>query len=320
MDTKTKIYVAGHRGLAGSAIWSHLESKGFTNLIGFSSRELNLLDFDATIAMFRDRRPDVVIDSAALVGGIRANSLSPVDFLHTNLKLQLNLMEAAFAVGVDRFLFMGSSCIYPRLAQQPIHESELFQGSLEESNIGYAMAKITGVVQVQAFRRQHGVKWISAMPTNLYGPNDNYDPGSSHVLAALILRFHEAKISGSPAVEVWGTGNALREFMHSADLASAVTFLLDHYDSDEPINVGSGEEVSISELAHLISVVVGYEGSIIFDTSKPDGTPRKKLDSGKLQSLGWLPRWSLKEGIEDAYREFLRCRAPNQEGSAKDPR
>lgn len=306
MDVRTKIYVAGHRGLAGSAIWSHLEANGFTNLSGFSSRDLNLLDFDATLDMFRDIRPDVVIDAAALVGGIKANSLAPVDFLHTNLKLQLNLMEAAFAVGVDRFLFLGSSCIYPRLAQQPIPESELFQGSLEESNIGYAMAKITGVVQVQAFRRQHGVRWISAMPTNLYGPNDNYDPDSSHVLAALIRRFHEAKITGYPEVEVWGTGTALREFMHSADLASAVVFLLDNYDSEEPINVGSGQEVSIRELAHLIAEIVGYKGNIIFDTSKPDGTPRKKLDSTKLQSLGWEPSWSLKAGIQDAYQLFLR--------------
>jgi GDP-L-fucose synthase len=256
--------------------------------------------------MFRDIRPDVVIDAAALVGGIKANSLAPVDFLHTNLKLQLNLMEAAFEVGVNRFLFLGSSCIYPRLAQQPIPESELFQGSLEESNIGYAMAKITGVVQVQAFRRQHGVKWISAMPTNLYGPNDNYDPDSSHVLAALIRRFHEAKIAGYPEVEVWGTGTALREFMHSADLASAVIFLLDNYDSEEPINVGSGQEVSIKDLAHLIAEIVGFEGGIIFDTSKPDGTPRKKLDSTKLQSLGWEPNWGLEEGIEDAYQSFLR--------------
>jgi GDP-L-fucose synthase len=306
VDTKTKIYVAGHRGLAGSAIWSHLEANGFTNLAGFSSGDLNLLDFDATLDMFRDIRPEIVIDAAALVGGIKANSLAPVDFLHTNLKLQLNLMEAAFAVGVDRFLFLGSSCIYPRLAQQPIPESELFQGSLEESNIGYAMAKITWVVQVQAFRRQHGVKWISAMPTNLYGLNDNYDPDSSHVLAALIRRFHEAKLAGSSEVEVWGTGTALREFMHSGDLASAVMFLLDNYDAEEPINVGSGQEVSIKDLAHLIAEIVGFEGSIIFDTSKPDGTPRKKLDSTKLQSLGWEPNWGLEEGIEDAYQSFLR--------------
>lgn len=310
MDTKTKIYVAGHRGLAGSAIWRHLEANGFSNLIGFSSSELDLLDLQATLGMFRDFRPEVVIDAAALVGGIKANSLTPVDFLHTNLKLQLNLMEAAFAVGVERFLFLGSSCIYPRLAKQPIPESELFQGSLEESNIGYAMAKIVGVVQVQSFRRQHGVRWISAMPTNLYGPNDNYDPESSHVLAALIRRFHEAKIAGVPEVEVWGTGTALREFMHSADLASAVRFLLENYDSEEPINVGSGHEISINELAQLISEIVQYEGEIVFDRSKPDGTPRKKLDSTKLKSLGWEPRWSLRAGIEDAYNSFVELTGP----------
>lgn len=305
MDIDSKIYIAGHRGLAGSAIWRHFSQIGYKNLVGFSSSELDLTDRQATELMFTRERPDVVIDAAALVGGIKANASAPVDFLNTNLRIQLNLMEAAMEANVDRFLFLGSSCIYPRLAIQPIPESELFQGSLEESNIGYAMAKITGVVQVQSYRKQYGVRWISAMPTNLYGPGDNYDPESSHVLAALIRKFHEATVASAPQVEVWGSGQALREFMHADDLASAVHFLLERYDDDLPINVGSGEEISISDLAVLIAQTVGFEGSIVFDRTKPDGTPRKKLDSTRLHDLGWQAGRNLLGGIFGAYQGFL---------------
>ena len=305
MEKDTAILVAGHRGLAGSAIWKHLEKKGYTNLKGLSSGDLDLTNREATFTSLKALMPEVVIDAAALVGGIRANSKAPVDFLHTNLKIQLNLLEAAFEVGARRLLFLGSSCIYPKLARQPIPETELFQGSLEESNIGYAMAKITGVIQVQSYRRQHHVPWISAMPTNLYGPKDNYDPDSSHVLAALIRRFHEAKEARLPIVEVWGTGSALREFMHSEDLASAVEFLLLHYDDDEPINIGSGEETSIRALAFLIAEILDYQGEIAFDSSRPDGTPRKKLDASRLEKLGWQPSWKLREGISHSYEWFL---------------
>lgn len=305
MHFDSAIYIAGHRGLAGSAIWRHFESLGYNNLMGFSSKELDLTDNEATRSALKKMQPEIVVDAAALVGGIKANSLAPVDFLHTNLRIQLNLMEAAHEIGVDRFIFLGSSCIYPRLATQPIAETELFQGSLEESNIGYAMAKIAGVVQVQGFRRQHGRRWISAMPTNLYGPQDNYNPDSAHVLAALIRRFHEAKDTGVPSAVVWGSGSPLREFMHSEDLASAVHFLLENYDDDSPINVGSGDEVSIRELATLVADVVGFEGEIVFDKSKPDGTPRKKLDLSKIEQMGWRSSWDLRSGIVDAYRWYL---------------
>lgn len=305
MNTDAAIFVAGHRGLAGSAIWNHLEMRGYTNLKGVASTDLDLTNREATFSALKSLEPEIVIDAAALVGGISANSRAPLDFLHTNLKIQLNLMEASFDVGVRKLIFLGSSCIYPKMARQPIPETELFQGPLEETNIGYAMAKITGVVQVQSYRRQHAVPWISAMPTNLYGPKDNYDAGSSHVLAALIRRFHEAKIASLPVVEVWGSGSALREFMHSEDLASAVEFLLLNYDEDEPINVGSGEEISIRNLASLIAEVVGYQGQIVFDKSRPDGTPRKKLDSSRLAALGWESRWKLREGIGDSYEWFV---------------
>jgi GDP-L-fucose synthase len=255
--------------------------------------------------MMKQISPEIVVDAAAMVGGIHANSRAPVDFLHQNLRIQINLMDAAHANEVERLLFLGSSCIYPKFAPQPIRESAMLTGALEETNIGYSLAKIAGVVQVQSFRKQHERRWISAMPTNLYGPGDNYNPASSHVLAAFLRRFHEAKISGSDCVTIWGTGAPLREFLHTDDLASAVTFLLERYDDLEPINVGSGEEISIADLAQLVSRVVGFKGAIESDTSKPDGTPRKMLDSSKLTDLGWSPRWDLQSGISDAYRWFL---------------
>ena len=299
------IYVAGHRGLAGSAIWRHLEKAGYTNLVGFTSSELDLTDRDLVFKKVAEISPDVIIDAAAKVGGIHANDTYPAEFLSDNLQIQVNLMDAANAAGVDRLLFLGSSCIYPKFAPQPIHESSLLTGALEETNSAYGIAKIAGILQVQAVRKQFGRHWISAMPTNLYGPNDNYHPENSHVLAALIRKFHEAKVSNMAEVTIWGTGTPLREFLHVDDLASAVEFLLNHYDQPETINVGSGDEVLVSELAALIAEVVGYEGSITHDLSKPDGTPRKILDSGKLHDLGWKPTWNLRDGIADAYAWFV---------------
>jgi len=299
------IYVAGHRGLAGSAIWRHLEKAGYTNLVGFTSSELDLTDRDLVFKKVTEVSPDVIIDAAAKVGGIHANDTYPAEFLSENLRIQVNLMDAANAAGVDRLLFLGSSCIYPKFAPQPIHESSLLTGALEETNSAYGIAKIAGILQVQAVRKQFGRHWISAMPTNLYGPNDNYHPENSHVLAALIRKFHEAKVSNTAEVTIWGTGTPLREFLHVDDLASAVEFLLNHYDQPETINVGSGDEVLVSELAALIAEVVGYEGSITHDLSKPDGTPRKILDSGKLHDLGWKPTWNLRDGIADAYAWFV---------------
>jgi GDP-L-fucose synthase len=305
MKKTDTIYVAGHRGLAGSAIWRHLEAEGFSNLVGFSSSELDLTNRPAVLDMMARVKPDVVIDAAAKVGGIHANDTYPAEFLSDNLQIQLNVMDAAHQAGVARLVFLGSSCIYPKFAEQPIKESSLLTGALEETNSAYGIAKIAGILQVQAMRKQYGHRWISAMPTNLYGPNDNYHPENSHVLAAFIRRFHEAKISGAKSVTIWGTGSPLREFMHVDDLASAVVFLLENYDDPETINVGSGQEISISDLATLIAEIVGFEGSIDHDLSQPDGTPRKMLDSSRLHALGWKPRWELREGIANAYEWFV---------------
>ena len=305
MKTTDTIYIAGHRGLAGSAIWRHLTKAGYQNLVGFTSAELDLTHRDAVVSAMKEVSPDVVIDAAAKVGGIHANDTYPADFLSENLQMQVNLMDAAHHADVDRLLFLGSSCIYPKFAEQPIKESSLLTGALEETNSAYGIAKIAGILQVQATRRQHGRRWISAMPTNLYGPNDNYHPENSHVLAALIRRFHEAKEQGDNEVTLWGTGTPLREFLHVDDLASAVEFLLKNYDEPDTINVGSGQEISISELAKLIAKVVGFEGAISHDLSKPDGTPRKILDSSRLHQLGWSPHWQLREGIVNAYEWFV---------------
>lgn len=304
MKTSDTIYIAGHRGLAGSGIWRHFTNKGYTNLVGFTSAELDLTNRAAVMSTMRDVSPDVVIDAAARVGGIHANDTYPADFLSQNLQIQVNLMDAAHEAGVDRLLFLGSSCIYPKYADQPIKESSLLTGALEDTNSAYGIAKIAGILHVQAVRRQHGRKWISAMPTNLYGPNDNYHPENSHVLAALIRRFHEAAESGAEEVVIWGSGNPLREFLHVDDLASAIEFLLNNYDEAETINVGSGQEISITDLASVIAEVVGFKGTITNDPTKPDGTPRKILDSSRLQELGWTPQWELRPGIEDAYSWF----------------
>jgi GDP-L-fucose synthase len=305
MNKTDTIYVAGHRGLAGSAIWRHLENEGFSNLVGFTSSELDLTNRPAVLEMMARIKPDVVIDAAAKVGGIHANDTYPAEFLSDNLQIQLNVMDAAHQAGVARLLFLGSSCIYPKFAEQPIKESSLLTGALEETNSAYGIAKIAGILQVQSMRKQYGHRWISAMPTNLYGPNDNYHPENSHVLAAFIRRFHEAKMSGAESVTIWGTGSPLREFMHVDDLASAVVFLLENYDDPETINVGSGQEISISDLAVLVATTVGFEGSIDHDLLQPDGTPRKMLDSSRLHALGWKPRWELPQGIADAYEWFV---------------
>lgn len=306
MKLTDTVYIAGHRGLAGSAIWRHFEKAGYTNLVGFRSDELDLTDRQATMSAIHAVAPDVVIDAAAKVGGIHANNTYPADFLSDNLQIQVNLMDAAHAAGVDRLLFLGSSCIYPKFAPQPIPESALLTGALEETNDAYGIAKIAGILQVQAMRRQHGHRWISAMPTNLYGPNDNYHPENSHVLAALIRKFHDAKTTGAETVTIWGSGTPLREFLHVDDLASAIEFLLINYDDPNTINIGSGHEVSIQELAGIIADVVGFTGDLVHDACKPDGTPRKMLDSSRLHALGWSPSWSLREGIADAYDWFVK--------------
>ena len=299
------IYIAGHRGLAGSAIWREFEKQGYTRLIGRTSAELDLTDRDAVFEFFAEVKPDVVVDAAAKVGGIHANNTYPADFLSQNLQIQVNVMDAANSVGVEHLLFLGSSCIYPKFASQPIHEDSLLTGALEPTNDAYAIAKIAGIMQVQASRRQYNRHWISAMPTNLYGPGDNFHPENSHVLPALIRRLHEAKVTQAPEVVIWGTGTPLREFLFIDDLANAIVFLLNNYDSPETINVGVGEDISIRDLAELVARVVGYEGKLTQDTSKPDGTPRKLLDVSRLTNLGWKAQIPLEEGIRETYDWYL---------------
>jgi GDP-L-fucose synthase len=300
-----RIFIAGHRGLVGSALWRHFTSRGFSNLIGRTSAELDLRDAYATAAFFEQTRPQIVIASAARVGGIAANASRPADFISDNLRIQVNLLDSAVEHGVDRFLFLGSSCIYPKFAEQPIREDALFTGPLEETNQSYATAKLAGIAQVVAIRRQYELPYISAMPASLYGPGDNLDPYTGHVLPAMIRRFHEAARDNVPFVTCWGTGRPRREFMHVDDLADACHFLLDHYDDEQPINVGAGEEISIAELAESVAKVVGYLGEIRWDTSKPDGTPRKLLDVSRLSDLGWHARISLIEGIQATYDWYL---------------
>ena len=300
-----RIYIAGHRGLVGGAIWRHLESEGFSNLVGATSSELDLRDRQATLEFFQKNKPEVVIDAAAKVGGIHANNTYPADFLSDNLLIQVNIMDAANAIGVERLLFLGSSCIYPKFAEQPIREDSLLTGELERTNDAYAIAKIAGIMQVQASRRQYGRSWISAMPTNLYGPGDNFHPDNSHVLPALLRRFHEAKEQNQPEVVIWGSGTPRREFLYVDDLAHACLYLLENYDSPETINVGVGDDISIRELAELVAKTVGYSGKIVQDTTKPDGTPRKLLDVSRLTQLGWKAEMSLEEGIATTYKWFL---------------
>jgi GDP-L-fucose synthase len=300
-----RIYVAGHRGLVGSAIWRHLESLGATDLVGRSSAELDLRDRDAVFDFVAEEKPDVVIDAAARVGGILANNTYPAEFLADNLRIQVNLLEAAAHHTVPRLLFLGSSCIYPKFADQPIREDSLMTGHLEPTNDAYAIAKIAGIMQVQAIRRQYGLPYISAMPTNLYGPGDNFDLKTSHVLPAMIRRFHEAKEGGTSEVTLWGTGTPRREFLHVDDLARACVHLLEHYDEPETINVGVGQDVSIKELAELVADIVGFAGDLAWDTSKPDGTPRKLLDVSRINATGWGARIGLREGIASTYEWYL---------------
>jgi GDP-L-fucose synthase len=301
VDRAARTYVAGHRGLAGSAVWRQLAGAGFTDLIGRTSAELDLRDREPVFAFFRANRPRTVVLAAARVGGIGANTAEPVDFLSDNLRIQVNVLDAALATGVERLLFLGSSCIYPKLAPQPIREESLLTGALEPTNDAYAIAKITGVLHVRAARRQHGVHWVSAMPTNLYGPGDSFDPLRSHVLPGLLRRIALAAAENAPDVVVWGTGTPRREFLHVDDLARACLLVLDRYDDPEPINIGGGAEVTIRELAETISRVVGYRGRLVFDRSKPDGTPRKLLDASRLAALGFAPAVGLEDGIRSTY-------------------
>jgi GDP-L-fucose synthase len=300
-----RIHVAGHRGLVGSAVWRHLEGRGHTGLIGRSSKALDLRDRDAVFDFYRAERPEYVVLAAAKVGGILANATYPADFLSDNIRIEMNVIDAAHEVGVERLLFLGSSCIYPKFAEQPIREDSLLTGLLEPTNDAYAIAKIAGVLHVQAMRRQHGESYISAMPTNLYGPGDNFDLETSHVLPAMIRKFHDAKVEGRDEVVLWGTGSPMREFLHVDDLAAAVVTLLEHYDEGAPINIGVGEDVTIKELAETVARVVGYEGRLTWDTSKPDGTPRKLLDVSRINSLGWKAAIALEDGIRSTHEWFV---------------
>ena len=314
------VWVAGHRGMVGSAIRRALEARGDVELLGWSRSELDLTDRTATLDAAAAARPDVVVLAAARVGGIVANDTSPVEFLTENLRIQANIMEAAHAAGVDRLLFLGSSCIYPRDAAQPMTPNMLMTGPLEPTNDAYAMAKLAGITAVRSYRRQYGRRWISCLPTNLYGPGDDFDLEASHVLPALIRRFDEAARAGAPTVTLWGTGNPRREFLHVDDLASACLHLLEHYDDLEPINIGCGEDLTIAELARLIADTVGYQGDIAWDTSRPDGTPRKLLDISPIRELGWSPSISLDEGIRATWEWYKEYRVERTSFRESSPR
>ncbi|HEX5565980.1 MAG TPA: GDP-L-fucose synthase [Streptomyces sp.] len=304
-----RVFVAGHRGLVGSAVVRRLSGRGY-RVLTRPRAELDLRDGAATAAYLRRARPDAVVLAAARVGGIMANSTHPVPFLEDNLRIQLSVVSGAHAAGVRRLLFLGSSCIYPRHAGQPITEDALLTGPLEPTNQAYAIAKIAGVVQVQSYRRQFGSSFVSAMPTNLYGPGDDFDPKTSHVLPALVRRFHEARQRGVGEVVLWGTGTPRREFLHVDDLAAACEVLLRRYDGDEPVNVGCGEDLTIRELACLVASVVGFQGRIAFDSSYPDGTPRKLLDISRMCALGWSPSIALADGVAATYRAWRRSLEP----------
>jgi GDP-L-fucose synthase len=308
MEKAARIFVAGHRGMVGSAVVRRLQRAGFENILTRTRQELDLMDRSAVRGFFESERPDYVVDAAARVGGIAANFEKPVEFLIENITIQNNVIQAAADFGVTKLLFLGSSCIYPKLAPQPLTEDALLTGPLEPTNDAYAIAKIAGIKLCQAYAREYGKNFISGMPTNLYGPNDNFDLQTSHVLPALIRKVHEAKRDGAKEVAVWGSGKPRREFLHVDDLADACFFLLENYNSPEIVNIGCGEDVSIRELAETVCEVIGFEGSLAFDTSKPDGTPRKLMDVGRLLALGWKPRIGLKDGIRDAYDWFLKNR------------
>jgi len=304
MQHDSRIYVAGHRGLVGSAIWRELERRGYQRLLGRTRQELNLLDTKAVEQFYTEAKPEFVFVAAAKVGGILANNTQPADFLLDNLQIQNNLIRGAHQAGVKKLLFLGSSCIYPKMAPQPLKEEYLLSGPLETTNEWYAVAKIAGIKLCQAYRKQFGSDFISVMPTNLYGPNDNYDLQSSHVLPAMIRKFHEAKVRGERSVTCWGSGKPLREFLYSDDLAAACIFLMEKYEDEQIINVGYGSDLTIEELATVIKDIVGFPGKIIWDSTKPDGTPRKLLDSSRILAVGWKPQIDLQTGIRLAYEDF----------------
>jgi GDP-L-fucose synthase len=304
LDRDGTTYVAGHRGMVGSAVWRHLEAAGFTDLRGRSSSELDLRDRDAVFAYLAETKPRYVVLAAAKVGGILANDSHPVEFLSENLRIQTNVMDAALEQRVERLLFLGSSCIYPRLAAQPIREDSLLTGHLEPTNDAYAIAKIAGILGVQAVRREYGLPWISAMPTNLYGPGDNFSVSGSHLLPALVRRYDEAAAAGSPYVTNWGTGTPRRELLHVNDMAAACLHLLEHYDGPTQVNVGTGQDATIAEIAGLVAAAVGYHGETRWDTTKPDGMPRKLLDVSTLHGLGWTARTSLADGLASTVAWF----------------
>lgn len=308
LDRDAPVYVAGHRGLVGSAIWRQLERSGFSKLIGRTSTELDLKNREAVFAFFAEQKPTTVVLAAAKVGGIMANSTYPVDFLSENLQIQVNVLDAALAQGVQRVLFLGSSCIYPKLAPQPIKEEYLLTGHLEPTNDAYAIAKIAGILQIQAVRRQYGLPWISAMPTNLYGPGDNFSPQGSHVLPALIRRYDEARRDGIGTVTNWGSGSPRREFLHVDDMAAACVHLLEHYDGPDQVNVGTGDDSTIKEIAEIVADAVGFTGVTEWDTTKPDGTPQKLLDVNKLRGAGWEAKIGLQAGIASTV-EWYRANA-----------
>lgn len=305
MELNAKIYVAGHRGLVGSAILRSLQAKGFANLVTRTSAELDLRNFDDVLSFFLKERIEYVFLAAAKVGGIVANNEYPADFIRDNLLIQTNVIDVSYQTSVKKLLFLGSTCIYPKLAPQPLKEEYLLTGELEPTNEPYAIAKIAGIKMCQSYNRQYGTRYISAMPTNLYGPNDNFDLEKSHVLPALIRKFHEAKEQGLPAVEIWGTGAPKREFLHADDLADACVFLMEQYEGSDIVNIGVGEDISIKELAELVKDIVGFEGGIAYNTSKPDGTPRKLVDVTRINSLGWKAQIPLQDGIRSAYQWFL---------------
>jgi GDP-L-fucose synthetase len=305
MKKDAKIYVAGHRGMVGSAICRELERQGYTNIITRTHAQLDLCRQDAVDAFFAEEKPEYVFLAAAKVGGIQANSEAPADFMYQNMMLEMNVIYSAWRNGCRKLEFLGSSCIYPRMAPQPMKEDCLLTSPLEETNEAYALAKIAGLKYCAYLNKQYGTDYISVMPTNLYGPNDNYHPEHSHVLPALIRRFHEAKEAGAPSVTCWGDGSPLREFLYVDDLANLCVYLMNHYSGDETVNAGTGKEISIRELAELVARIVDYRGEVLWDTSKPNGTPRKLLDVSKAKALGWTSRMELEEGISLAYQDFL---------------
>lgn len=305
MSKHSKIYIAGHQGMVGSAIWRNLEAKGYTNLIGKTRKELDLINQQAVANFFESEKPEFIFLAAAKVGGIVANNTFRAQFIYENLQIQNNIIHQAYVHGVKKLMFLGSSCIYPKHAPQPMKEEHLLTGLLEETNEPYAIAKIAGIKMCEAYRDQYGCNFISVMPTNLYGPNDNFDLKNSHVLPALIRKFHEAKLNNEPHVEIWGTGTPKREFLYVDDMAEACVHLMLHYNEKQFVNIGCGEDISIKDLALLVKKIVGFNGDLKFDTSKPDGTPRKLLDVKKLFATGWKPKVNLERGIEHVYKSVF---------------